>query len=186
VEDGDQGKSRKPWDHVLDYHEEPIYPETAVVMDFLPRWSQGKLVMAVDLHCPGIRGKFSEVIMSPDRLRGPENWARAEEFFAVLESVQQGQLKFHLADSQEFTTWSGPDGRKGPTPRLFTTWVRTVPGILFGTALEVPYANAGGIEVNQMTARAFGHDLARALPVWLEPKVRSSRATERQAFETAE
>ncbi|NQU43868.1 hypothetical protein HQ520_11325 [bacterium] len=186
VEDGDQGKSRKPWDHVLDYREEPIYPETAAVMDFLPRWSQGKLVMAADVHCPSIRGKIHEVLMSPDRLRGPENWARAEEFFAVLESIQQGPLKFRLADSQEFTTWTGPEGHKGPTPRLFTTWVRTVPGILFGTAFEIPYANAGGGEVNQMTARAFGHDLARALPVYLETKARRGAATERQAVETAE
>ncbi|MBN8216169.1 MAG: hypothetical protein J0L75_05980 [Spirochaetes bacterium] len=167
VEDGDQGKSRKPHDHALDYGEHRLYPETTALAAFLPEWSRGKLAIALDLHCPSIRGPFHEDLMSPDRLRDAGNWARTEDFFRVLEKVQQGPLIFRLADSQAFTTWTGPEGPKGPVAGLITTWVRTLPGLRFGTALEIPYANAGGKEVNQESATAFGRDLARALHRYL-------------------
>lgn len=36
------------------------------------------------------------------------------------------------------------------------------------TGMELPYANAGGVEVNAATARLFGPDLGRALSVYLQ------------------
>ncbi|NQU44316.1 hypothetical protein HQ520_13585, partial [bacterium] len=172
VEDGDQGKQRKPWDHVCDYGEgREIYPETAAIKRLVPGWTGGKLVALMDLHCPGIRGRFHEVIMTPYRLRGADNWERAVEFLKFLDEVQHdGPLAFRLSDSQEFTTWTGPDGPKGANPCTFTTWARDLPGVEFAIAFEIPYANAGGQEVNQETARWFGHDLARAACQWLKSK----------------
>ena len=47
-------------------------------------------------------------------------------------------------------------------------WVGGLPGVIFGTSLEIPYANAAGKAVTAETARAFGRDLAHALRVYLE------------------
>ena len=86
--------------------------------------------------------------------------------YKILEAVQRGPLAFRLSDSQEFTTWGGGD-RVGPIPGAPATWVRMLPGVQVGSVLEMPYASAAADEVNQDSARAFGHDLARALHVYL-------------------
>ena len=52
VEDGDQGKNRKPRDHNRDYAGESIYPQVKAIRERLPEWSDGKLRLALDLHCP--------------------------------------------------------------------------------------------------------------------------------------
>ncbi len=43
VEDGDQGKNRRPHDHNRDYLGESIYPEVAAWRAFVPGWSEGRL-----------------------------------------------------------------------------------------------------------------------------------------------
>ncbi|MCL5270982.1 MAG: hypothetical protein M1457_10650 [bacterium] len=167
VENGDQGKSRDPHDHCEDYGRDSIYPSVAALKALAPAWSQGKLVFALDLHCPAIRGEFHDVILCPDRLRGRENWQRTAEYLEILERAGQGPLRFNLEDSRRFNGWDG-SGKEGASPNQFSTWVRTVPGVRIGTVIELPYASAGGREVNQDTARAFGRDLARALHEYLD------------------
>ncbi len=180
VEDGDQGKSRAPYDHVGDYREDPLYPETAAIMDFVPGWAGENLELALDLHCPYLRGGYHEVLMTPVRLRGPEEeWLLVEEFLAVLEKVQAGPLQFRLIDSQEFGSWGGgPNAERAPYgASQFSAWARrTFPGIT-AAALEIPYANVrwnrddpAGDEVNQETARLFGRDLGQAIYTWLKAK----------------
>jgi hypothetical protein len=44
-----------------------------------------------------------------------------------------------------------------------TRWAEDVPGIYAATSLEVPYATANGQAVTAESARALGHDLARAM-----------------------
>ena len=56
VEDGDQGKNRKPHDHNRDYLGRSIYPTVAATRRFVPEWSGGKLRFGLDMHCPYIRG----------------------------------------------------------------------------------------------------------------------------------
>jgi len=168
VEDGDQGKNRRPHDHNRDYRDSSIYPEVMVIRKLVSQWTN--CLVALDVHCPFIRGRVHEVLISPDRLKEGGNWDRTQELLVALEAVQQGPLKFRLSDSQEFTTWSGPDGDSGPLVGSFATWVQSVPGVQIGTNLEIPYANAGGQEVNQDSARLFGNDLGEALYVWLRSK----------------
>lgn len=52
VEDGDQGKNRLPHDHNRDYKGKSIYPSVAAIRSFVPAWSEGRLKVAFDLHCP--------------------------------------------------------------------------------------------------------------------------------------
>ena len=43
-----------------------------------------------------------------------------------------------------------------------------MPGVAFGTTIELPYAVAGGVPVTPESARAFGRDLAKAMRVFIE------------------
>lgn len=169
VEAGDQGKNRDPHDHCLDYEGDSLYPTVSAIKHFVPEWSNGKLVFALDLHCPGPWGEFHEVLMSPSRLRSADAWRYMERYLAVLERVQTGPLVFKLEDSQRFTTWDGSEKPK-PSPMSFSKWARTFAGAKLSSAIEIPYANAGGKEVNQETSRAFGRDLAKALCVYLQER----------------
>ena len=168
VEDGDQGKNRRPHDHCVDYAESgSIHTETAAIREWAPGWLAGKRTLCVDLHCPWIRGRFHEVVMLPVRARDPQNWQRQQPFLEALERPQSGVLGFKLADSQEFSTWDGKPYAPHPERRSFSMWAGTLESVRFGTVFEIPYANAGVHEVNQDTARAFGQDLATALHAYL-------------------
>ncbi len=60
VEDGDQGKNRKPRDHNRDYGDHSIYPSVKAIKAKIPDWSEDKLKITLDLHCPYIKGKTDE------------------------------------------------------------------------------------------------------------------------------
>ena len=64
VEEGDQGKNRKPRDHNRDYAGMSIHPSVVALRTFVPNWSGGRLCATFDLHCPYIRGPHNEVIVS--------------------------------------------------------------------------------------------------------------------------
>ena len=165
VEDGDQGKNRKPHDHCRDYVGEPLYASVAAVKKMLPEWSGGKLKIALDLHCPGLRGRGHEEIHF---VGGPEAdlWQRATRLSQLLEELSaKGPLNFRERDNLPFgRSWNTA---KAGIERNFGTWVGTIRGLRIGAALELPYATAGGQEVNAETARAFGRTLAAAIRAYL-------------------
>ena len=161
VEDGDQGKNRKPRDHNRDYSDKSVHVETAALREWAPKWSDGKLLAAIDVHCPALRGRRNEVIYqvgSPD----PERWSQQQLFAQCLAKSIKGPLPYDPADDL-------PHGKEWNIPANATQgaqsarWAATLPGIKLATTIELPYANAAGKEVNQETARRFGHDLAAAL-----------------------
>jgi hypothetical protein len=166
VEEGDQGKNRRPRDHNRDYGTNSIYPETQAIKDFVAQWSAGKLRFAIDLHCPNIRGDVNEVIYIVGSQK-TETWTEQQRFGTILERVQKGPLVYSASDNLPF-------GTKWNTPANFTAgisgsrWAADVPGVKLATTIEFPYANAAGGEVNASTARTFGHDLARAIREYLE------------------
>jgi hypothetical protein len=151
VEDGDQGKFRKPWDHNRDYIGESIYPSIAALRALVPEWSGGKLRLALDMHCPGNRGKCHEVIY------GLYGSPEAERFARCLEAVETGPLVFRLDDylpcRQEYLKWTEPPSE---TPRKdFEEWAETLPGVKLATLIELPYATATGCPVTIESATSF-------------------------------
>ncbi len=159
VEDGDQGKNRKPHDHNRDYAGESIYPSVRALKQLVPKWSGGRLRVALDLHCPWIRGQHNEdtyFVGTPD----PQNWERVKRLSEILENVRTGPLPFESKNDLPFgKAWNTDTG----PPRSFCQWASQLPGIAAASSLEIPYANASGEPVTAETARAFGHDLALAL-----------------------
>jgi len=59
VEDGDQGKNRKPHDHNRDYGEKSIYPEVQAIRELDKRLD---FKFAVDFHCPTLLMDSHQVI----------------------------------------------------------------------------------------------------------------------------
>lgn len=166
VEDGDQGKNRKPHDHNRDYAGQSIYPAVGAIRRLVADWSDRKLRVVLDLHCPYISGNHNEVIYlvgSSD----PEIWEQQQEFGAILESARQGPLPYSADSSLPFgTAWNTASnyGEQKSSSR----WGAEQPGVLMSSTIEIPYANVGAVLVTAENARAFGGDLARALRRYLE------------------
>lgn len=166
VEDGDQGKNRRPHDHNRDYAGESIHPSVRALRDFVPRWSNGRLKFALDMHCPYIRGKEHEDIMFVGG-RDQDIWNRVQQFSKILETVQTGPLVYNRSNNLPFgKSWN--TGANTGELKSCAQWASEQPGILIGTSIEIPYANAGGKPVTAESARALGLDLARALRVYLQ------------------
>jgi hypothetical protein len=166
VEDGDQGKNRKPHDHNRDYAGKSIYPSVAAIRRSIPEWSNQRLRVVLDLHCPYIGGKNNEVIYlvgSSD----PAIWEQQKKFGAILESVRRGPLPYSAESNLPFgTAWNTASnyGKQKSCSR----WGAEQPGVLMSSTIEIPYANVGAALVTAENARAFGRDLARALRRYLE------------------
>ena len=165
VEDGDQGKFRRPHDHNRDYNAEPIYPEVAALMK-LGASLKDRLVVALDLHCPWIRGEWNDrayFVGSPQA----NFWQNETAFAAVLERAQRGPIRFRAQDCLPFGVAWNKDGnfRQG---RSCTAWAREAfPAARLVASMEIAYADALGVEVNAASARALGRDLAQALLEYL-------------------
>ncbi len=167
VEDGDQGKNRRPHDHNRDYLGQSIYPAVAALKEFVPKWSDGRLKIALDLHCPWIRGggdnpNSNEQIFFVGN-PSEEIWRRQQEFSRTLQKAQTATLAHHPRHN---IPW-GQSWNTGQEPKSCSRWTASLPGVLVGVTLEIPYANAGGKPVTPETARLFGHDLARAIRDYL-------------------
>jgi len=158
VEAGDQGKNRRPHDHNRDYLGESIYPAVAALKRFVPKWSDGKLKISLDLHCPWIRGGGNEQVFFVGS-RIPEMWKRQQHFSRILHEVQTGPLKH---DPRHNVPW-GKGWNSATEPKSCSSWMALRPEVLVGVTIEVPYANAGGRPVTAESARLLGHDLARAM-----------------------
>lgn len=166
VQDGDQGKNRKPWDHNRDYLGEGIYPATAAIRKIAPEWGRGRLRVTLDLHCPWIRGEHNEVIYLVGRPL-ERIWREQQRFGDILEDVRRGPLPYRASDNLPFgEAWNTGDNYSQGWG--FSLWGSSIPGVRLASGMEIPYANAGGAEVNARTARAFGHDLASALCRYLQ------------------
>lgn len=163
VELGEQGKYRRGRDHNTDYGGESIYASTAALRKYVPVWAKGRLVAAIDLHCPYIRGGRHETIHQVGA-SDPAIWKEQQALSALLERVTQSSpLRFYATNDMPF----GKEWNQASTGR-FRDWAATINGVRLVTTLEFPYANASGSAVTQETARRFGKDLAVALTRYLQ------------------
>ncbi len=161
VEEGDQGKYREPHDHNRDYDPGGLYPETQALLRTIPDWAGGRLKIALDLHCPHIRGEVNEKIYLVGH-QAPAMAAKQTAFSGQLEKHLQGPLPYKVSGNVPFgTAWNTDANYKAGTNG--SRWAASIPGVDVAATFELPYANAGGSEVNAETAAAFGGDLATAI-----------------------
>ncbi len=162
VEAGDQGKNRDPHDHNRDYDATPIYPEVQALMKRGAAES-GRVVAAIDLHCPHIRGEWNDRVYLVGAA-DPRVRAGQQAFARVLERTRTGPLPFTAEKCllPHGASWNTPANTRDG--RSFGQWAgATFPRARLVTTIEIAYADAQGAEVNPESARALGHDLSRAL-----------------------
>jgi hypothetical protein len=162
VEAGDQGKFRKPHDHNRDYNDQPLYPEVAAIMSLIRESTQP--FIALDLHCPYARGNDSETLY---RVGNPDaaNEEAAEHFCEILEEESKG-LPYKRSNDIPFgTAWNVEENyKKG---KSFAAYCINQTHCTLASTMEIPYANAQGVEVNPQNLRSFGRSLAHSLARYL-------------------
>lgn len=165
VEDGDQGKNRAPHDHNRDYGGESIYASVKTMREMVPEWSQGQLKACLDLHCPHIKGTHNEEVY----LVGSENetiWKEQQIFADILKSVPDKQLPYKKSSNIPFGEgWNKAENFS--QGKSCSRWAGEIPEVKLSTSFEIPYANALDTEVNQVTAKSFGNNIAEALARYL-------------------
>ena len=165
VEAGDQGKNRRDRDHNRDFDGLSLYAETAALRELLPRWAGDRARVALDFHCPWIKYGNNETAYFVGN-SDPAIWEQQQALFGEVERLAQGPIPFLAADGLPFGQgWNvAANYASGAT---FTQFAATLPGLRCVATLEIPYASAGGVEVNPETARALGRDIARGLAAYL-------------------
>lgn len=168
VEDGDQGKHRRGRDHNRDYTENSIYPSTLAIKSYLPVWSDGKLVAALDLHCPFLSGKEHEQIHIVGSGLG-EMAAATDKFSVILQRISTADkgLPYQVSYNIPFgTSWNTEATfKKG---KSLSRWAgTTIEGVKLSVPLEFPFANASGQIITQDNSRGFGRTLAKSLYEYL-------------------
>lgn len=165
VLDGDQGKNRRPHDHNRDYGSDPVHPSVSALKKSVTSLPGKSRKIALDLHCPYIKGGETNHQVYFVGGPGKKNEERVKEFLKVAVPLQTGPVPFTGMNYLPFgTLWNTNDS---PEHISCARWMQTVPGMDFASTLEFPYAEAQGIEVIPERARWFGRDLGRGLHRYL-------------------
>lgn len=158
VEDGDQGKLRKPHDPWLDYAGTSIYPAVSALREKVPAWAGGRLRVALDCHAPARLDQRIYFAASPRK----DIADNTERLAAILQKVQTGPLTFDARDNLPFGRGWNNKETYGKL-KSFAQWAEELPGVQVAATLELPYATVRDQPVTPESARTFGADLARAL-----------------------
>ena len=165
VEDGDQGKNRKPRDHNRDYSGECVHIETAAIRKQLPEWAGDKLLLAIDIHCPWIRGSNNEWVYQVGA-DDPRQWAAQQKLGHFLERVSENTLAYKQSNDLPFgSSWN--TGGNYSQGMGYKKWASTKGGARFATSFEIPYARANGTVVDESNCRRFGNGMAEAIRQFL-------------------
>ena len=174
VEDGDQGKNRRPHDHNRDYKLR-IYPEIRAITEQVPEWLEGKPLFFLDMHCPLLRGGSDGNAPEEGSTEflyfvGKENGdAYLQRFGTILEAVKKGTIPYQTSFNFPWgKLWNSPSNFKTSDLKSSTHWATTLPNVIFVSGMEIPFANASGVAVDMNSTRELGHDLAKAIRVYLE------------------
>ncbi|HEY0076065.1 MAG TPA: M14-type cytosolic carboxypeptidase [Abditibacteriaceae bacterium] len=159
VENGEQGKNRKPHDHNRDFTDSPLYASTRALMEQAPTW--GECVFYLDLHCPWIRGGRNEELFFLGL--PPENHMELKRFMEILQATQTGPLRFDA----RHTIMPGQEWYQSDAPTV-ARWARLNLSPKIATTLEIPYALAGGEIMTPGKAHLFGMDLGRAIGLYVQ------------------
>jgi hypothetical protein len=177
VEDGDQGKNRKPHDHNRDYKQR-IHTTVQAITEQVPKWLDGKPLFFMDMHCPWLRGGTDPLHIEKGTseylyfvgINADEKFSKGlQRFGTILEKERKGSIPYKALNNMPFgVSWNTAANYKAPNLQKCDEWGATLPNVVFSSAIEVPFANAEGAVVDADSARILGHDLARAIRIYLE------------------
>ena len=167
VENGDQGKNRRPHDHNRDYTAE-IYTSVRAFKKLLVKESAGKQIVFFDLHSPMIRprGKTGSddnafTFATPDPLRAD----RVATFRRLWAEEQKGKAlvydgKYDVGGSKRQSARLDKARKTGL--QNSRGWVDGLPNCWLSLCGEFGYSLCGGV-FTQEGGRELGHGLLKAL-----------------------
>lgn len=165
VEDGDQGKNRRPRDHNRDYSDPSVHATVRAIRALVPAWQRGRPLVALDLHCPHIRGAHNEHVYFVGA-EDPVQWQQTERLAAFLERGLTGPVPYAASGNLPFgKAWNTAASYGAGCS--FARWARALPGCRLACSLEFPYANVGEWTVTPAGVQSFGRDLAGAVRLFL-------------------
>ena len=180
VEDGDQGKNRRPHDHNRDYKLR-IYPEISAITEQVPQWLDDKPVFFLDMHCPWLRGGSDGnapekgtneylYFVGRDPVTDTGNFVeKLHKFGTILETTKKGSVPYQESFNLLYgKSWNTAANIKTPDLMSSSVWGSTLPNAIFSSTIEIPFANASGVVVDAQSVRELGHDLANAIRIYLE------------------
>jgi hypothetical protein len=158
VENGDQGKNRRPHDHARDYGDNPAYPEVKAIMELAAR-EQPEVIM--DVHCPWLRGGDTNETIYIVGVEPHDAQKRIDRFSAILEPESRSGISYYQSDNVPFgSLWNTRDNyTQGKT---LAKWACELPWKPLSASMEIPYANAGELTLTPELWREFGKSLWRA------------------------
>ncbi len=165
VEDGDQGKNRKPWDHNRDYGAEPIYPEVKAVKELVPHWAHGGLSISLDLHAPGRTDDFFHMVGQED----PRQWKELARFSSIVSAACTRLDSTLRVDPARNVPWGTGWNKAGTTgvERSHASWIGTLGIARLYTTLEIPYGSVLDVPVTPGSLREFGNVLVEAFKEYM-------------------
>ncbi len=166
VEEGDQGKGRKPRDHARDYLGKHIYPETAAIRQLIEKH---RPFLVMDLHCPWIRfGDHNEIpyfVENQVERFHPE----FDRISRLLEQEAPACAPFSHQNMLHWGSgWNSPDnynGKKSPSGAglNLTSACGEYPFVKLGASMEIPFANFGEKTMTRKEFLEFGSAIARTI-----------------------
>ena len=132
VEEGDQGKNRKPHDHNRDYGPTSIYPEVQAIREL----DKAKNIeLSLDFHCPTLVMPDHQVMYFVGPKDHPaNNFANVTEFARLIKAgLPAGAPVGPLV-------WLTPESKAKP---MNSHYFGFKPGILMAATLEFPFAPPG-------------------------------------------
>ena len=166
VENGDQGKNRKPHDHNRDYID-GIYTSVRAFKELVVSESHGKRIVFYDLHSPHIRSKGHDpqqdcafTFASPNS----QHNERIDEFRRHwAETSKNGALVYHGKYDIKVGKGHGAALEKARKAGRMTSrqWVEAQPNCWMSVCCEFGYSLCGGV-YSQDGGRELGHSLLKA------------------------
>jgi hypothetical protein len=150
VEDGDQGKNRKPVDYNRDYGEKSIYPEIRAIRE-LDKAKNFQLTL--DWHCPTLVMADHQVLYFVGAKNHPPfNFDNVSEF---ARHIKEGLPK---TAPHGPLVWLRPEEKPGPMNSHYFGFKK---GMIMAATLEVPFAPKGKA-TDVESCRTYGELILRA------------------------
>ena len=132
VENGDQGKNRRPHDHNRDYTDSPIYPEVHAIQQLQ---AVERFDYALDVHCPTLVIDIHQVMYFVGaKNHPPKNFEKVTEFAKRIKTgLPAGAPHGPLV-------WLRNESKMSPKN---SRWFAFQEGVIMSATLEIPFAPKG-------------------------------------------
>ena len=167
VEDGDQGKNRRPHDHNRDYIQ-GVYTSVRALKNLLVAESNGRQIVFFDLHSPHVRSfkhcpeqdhafTFNTFVPEKDKriMEFRRNWAEAQKGGAL---VYDGAFDLVRSAAENKKKHYGDIAKGLSTSR---GWVEELPNCFVSICCEFGYSLCGGVFTPD-GGRGLGRSLLKA------------------------